>query len=120
MALMVHCEEHNVGYVVGDIYPEWWVFPTCPYCRKDWLEEHKSTWDCPVPYEVMYDSTLAAMRDCTTTINTASDEGMSSFPYSDPLIVYRNPWWIRLKYFAEDVLWRVRAALRILLYGEVD
>lgn len=71
MALMVLCDEHNVGYIVADTYPEWWVFPMCPYCRMDWLEEHKDTWDLPVSWKIMFTSTLLAMERCAIKENGA-------------------------------------------------
>ena len=122
MALAGYCKKHNVGgYIIADIYPEWWVFPHCPHCRMEWLEEHKDTWDCPVPYEVMYKSTQAAMRDCTVYIPMGAYEGMSDYPEGDvDVIVYRDPWWAQIKYFVGDMFWRVRFALRVLLYGDTE
>lgn len=56
MALMLRCDKHNVGYVVGDLYPKWWIeanIPGCPLCRLDWLEEYKGTLELPVSWEAL-------------------------------------------------------------------
>jgi len=59
------CNKHNVGYTIADIYPECWRgVPRCPYCRKEWMEEHEATWDLPMDYKVMYTQTLLAADKC--------------------------------------------------------
>jgi len=130
MALMVHCEKHNVGYVVGDIYPEWWRntgIPACPYCRMEWGEAHRDDWEFPVPYEIFVMGTRLAMEDCVAhvSIQAASDEGMTGPCVSDPLLVALaastcDPWWLPAKRFIKEVFWRIRLALQVLLYGYID
>lgn len=67
MALMFRCDKHDIGYVVGDLYPAWWIMhniPECPLCRLEWIKEHEYEWDFPVPYEMMLANARRALN-CT-------------------------------------------------------
>lgn len=126
MALRIRCEKHDVVYVMP-LLSEWELWtdvPTCPHCRMEWMEGHKDDWNFPEPYEIFAMGTRLAM-ECVVeiTTNVASDEGMSSYPDSDPLLVglYREEsWQTRIKYFVEEVFWRIQCALQVLLCGEFD
>lgn len=72
MALMIRCDRHDIGYVVGDLYPAWWIMhnvPGCPLCRLEWIEEHEDEWDFPVPYKMMWATAHRALSDCTGLSN---------------------------------------------------
>ena len=78
MALTFRCDKHDIGYVVGDIYPVWWSkasIPDCPICRLEWIKEHEHEWDFPISYEVMLATADWEVVDCLGLHDTGGRSG---------------------------------------------